>query len=133
MDSFAIAAFVISIVAFVIAWFQGVLEYLSSSSSRHKCNRAAIGNSESMVKWGWNFRWWHLRVSYPILNLRAEPLLEQQKSLYAASIKTIKLSDGRSSQGNQGSGRTLNSLVVDREWLWKDVEDHDITRWHHVA
>lgn len=119
MDSFAIAAFVISILAFVIACFQGLLDYMSSNSSRNKCNRVAIGHAQWMVKWGWSWLWWHLRVYYPVLNFDAEILLAQQVALYKDSIKTIELSELLSEPERY---QTLDGLALKENWVWRELE-----------
>jgi hypothetical protein len=119
MNALALAALIISVFAFVVAFFQAVLAYFSTSSSRQRCTRAAIGPSASLGKIRWDFRWWRLRVYYPIVSLRAPDLLKEQVRLYRDSIKAFD--------------KRLGNLAKERNWYWCDVNVYDQLKWYHVA
>jgi hypothetical protein len=71
-NNISLAAAVLAAGAFVIAFAQAFMEYLGSSASRGKCTYEAIGMSAKSTSWGWNWRFWKLRVYYPILDISYE-------------------------------------------------------------
>jgi len=64
----AIVAVVLAAAAFIVAFFQTLLEYLGSATARHKCAAPAIGPAYRQVKWRWSPTDWKLKVYYPLLN-----------------------------------------------------------------
>lgn len=71
----ALAAAILAAGAFIVAFFQVILEYMSSSTSRNICSSSAIGCSEKRTKYGWSFTSWKLKVYYPLLKMEVNPLL----------------------------------------------------------
>ena len=64
------------IACFVISFAQALLEYFSSSEARNKCTYQAIGGSAKLVKFGWQWRFWKMRVQYPLLDLSSRSVLD---------------------------------------------------------
>ncbi|KAF3902213.1 hypothetical protein ABW21_db0208625 [Orbilia brochopaga] len=73
----ALAALVFAGVAFLIAFLQVLLQYLTSSQ-RDKCLSGAIGVWSRLVKTGWDFSRWRIRVQYPQLKFNPEKLLKHR-------------------------------------------------------
>lgn len=71
----ALVAVVLAAFAFVISFFQLLLEYMSSSASRNLCSYSAIGATAKQVRYGWNFRAWKLRIFYPAIRMEPKSLL----------------------------------------------------------
>ncbi len=65
----ALAALVLAAGAFVVALAQALMQYFSSSDARGKCTYEAIDMSAKSTKLGWNWRFWKMRVYYPVLNI----------------------------------------------------------------
>ncbi|KAJ6564175.1 hypothetical protein B0H19DRAFT_1140488 [Mycena capillaripes] len=77
-----LTAFVVALVAFIIALLQVIQQYMATSSVRNKVGRAAIGVWVRHNKRSWNFREWKVRVEYlqPSLTWKnVEACLERQK------------------------------------------------------
>ncbi|KAJ2897710.1 hypothetical protein MKZ38_004487 [Zalerion maritima] len=72
-----VAAAILAAAAFVITVLQALLQYLSSSESRNKCNVAAIGPWEKPVRRRWSFASWKLKIYYPTLVITARDIVHQ--------------------------------------------------------
>jgi hypothetical protein len=68
-DGVALAALVLAAGAFIVAVAQALMQYLSSSEARGKCTYEAIDMSAQSTRLGWNWRFWKMRVNYPVLNI----------------------------------------------------------------
>jgi hypothetical protein len=73
----AVVAAVLGGGAFIAAFLQALLEYLSSSSGKWKCNKAAIGSAKKHTHTSWDVRSWKLRVYYPLLQFDTAMILHQ--------------------------------------------------------
>lgn len=95
-NTIALAAAVLAAAAFVVAFLQAALDYSSSSSSRHKCTYAAIGESARHKKMRWSFASWKLKVYYPELDFGFKGILRLftefgwQRIEYSTSIGNIR-------------------------------------------
>ncbi|KAH0556283.1 hypothetical protein GP486_005792 [Trichoglossum hirsutum] len=115
----ALAAAILAAGAFVVAFMQALLEYISSNSAMRKCSPCAIGYSSYLVKRRWNFRFWKLRVYYPLLALEKMNILNV---LFIQSLQSIELDDGISEIA------ALNS-----QWAWRNINEDDVPKWLQVA
>jgi hypothetical protein len=79
-DEVAIAALVLGAAAFVIAFLQVVIAYVTSSPAREKCSRGAIGGWQQYVQTGWDLLNWRLHVVYPHVDLSVSSLLAERQS-----------------------------------------------------
>ena len=64
MVSTPLTALIVALVALIVSLLQMVQQYASSTATRGKVNRAAIGKWANRNKYGWTFREWRLRISY---------------------------------------------------------------------
>ena len=64
MVSTPLTALIVALVALLISLLQMIQQYASSTATRGKVNRAAIGAWASRNKYGWSLREWRLRVRY---------------------------------------------------------------------
>ncbi|KAF2965656.1 hypothetical protein GQX73_g7909 [Xylaria multiplex] len=65
----SLAATIIAVAAFLVAFLQAILEYSSAGeSARRKCDLAAIGPFSKHVHKKWSFRHWRRKFYYPVLN-----------------------------------------------------------------
>ena len=122
-DTLAIAAVVLAAGAFAVAFLQAILQYASSSQSRNKVSPAAIDVSSRHVKTGWSWRYWRLRVYYPLLYFSYQEILNLS---VAASDTSI---DGRDSliKGFQRANKDA------RHWAWRTVRRTDKVTWRNIA
>jgi hypothetical protein len=72
----ALAATVLAAAAFLVAASQAILEHFGSSGDSAKCTHEAIGAVARKVKRSWNFKFWKLRVYYPLLDLSSKEVLK---------------------------------------------------------
>src|ERR1700743_1980701 len=72
----ATAASILAAAAFIVALAQAILEYASSSTSRIKCTKAAIGITSENKTFGWSFSGWKLKVYFPEIDFSQKKVLE---------------------------------------------------------
>ena len=113
----AFAAAILAAAAFVVAFFQALLQYISSGNARYKCTEAAIGQSYRLVTWRPS-RDWKLRVSYPQLDLDHHRLWEL----------------GATRDTQRGTydfwGDTMERMKLDGVWRCVNVGSKDkVSRW----
>ncbi|KAF3127845.1 hypothetical protein TWF594_000584 [Orbilia oligospora] len=112
-----LVAFLIAIVALFIAFFQVLLQYLSSPQ-RDKCLTGAIGTWSNFTRTRWDLSRWRIRVKYSRINLSPWMIIHIRQSQEAEILKWIQ-EQGRdyhhTSIGGSGVGRfdlTHGSLVL---------------------
>jgi hypothetical protein len=85
-NNIALAAAILAAAAFFVSILQAILQYTSSSYSRHKCTTAAIGASAREVRFTWSFSSWRLKVFYPVLNFDSQTVMNTNQSQRYAAI-----------------------------------------------
>lgn len=86
----ALGAIVIASVAFIVAFLQFVLEYFASSEARSKCTYEAIGPSAKHIKFRPNWRFFKLRVKYPLLDLSYSKVFSAACTSELLAIDSLK-------------------------------------------
>jgi hypothetical protein len=112
-----LVALVIAIAAFVISFLQTFLAFLTSSGSREKTSRGALGSWHIYSKTSWDFSTARLRVVYPVVNLDCFKILELRE-------KYEKLFD---------EFKAFDHLGYHRGYLWNDCwgyRDRKLRWWH---
>jgi hypothetical protein len=116
----ALAAAILAAAAFITSFLQALLQYLSSSESRSKCSRPAIGPWHKLVKWRWSLQDWKLKIYYPTLYLTSGKVLNEIIASRRESIHAVPFIDRiRQHRGD--------------EFSWRNTERTDRVRWWHVA
>jgi hypothetical protein len=112
----ALSASVLAAAAFVVAFLQVLLQYLTSSEVRQKCTQPAIGLSAKQVRRSWSFRSWKMKVYYPLLRL---------------DTGRIMLHMMRNEMAGISYSSTLKPLTkTHQNWAWRAVQAHDrLTIW----
>ncbi|KAK6345900.1 hypothetical protein TWF730_010243 [Orbilia blumenaviensis] len=72
--SLALVALVFAVIAFLTAFFQALLQYLTSNQ-RDKCLRGAIGEWSKFTKTRWDFSNWRIDIKYARLNFEPNGLV----------------------------------------------------------
>jgi hypothetical protein len=110
------AAAILAAGAFVAALLQVVLEYISSSEARFKCNSAAINSTSKQVRHRWSFLAWKMKLYYPELDFDYEEV-----------INAAWKSEGRAVSMSL-------SLDVEKEegYAWRPLHRSDVPRFAHV-
>ncbi|KAF3318102.1 hypothetical protein TWF173_008840 [Orbilia oligospora] len=112
-----LVALLIAIVALFIAFFQVLLQYLSSPQ-RDKCLTGAIGTWSNFTRTRWDLSRWRIRVKYSRINLSPWMIIHIRQSQEAEILKWVQ-EQGRdyhhTSISGSGIGRfdlTHGSLVL---------------------
>ncbi|KAF3219842.1 hypothetical protein TWF679_010298 [Orbilia oligospora] len=112
-----LVALLIAIAALFIAFFQVLLQYLSSPQ-RDKCLTGAIGTWSNFTRTRWDLSRWRIRVKYSKINLSPWMIIHIRQSQEAEILKWVQ-EQGRdyhhTSIGGSGIGRfdlTHGSLVL---------------------
>ncbi|KAK6521672.1 hypothetical protein TWF506_001881 [Arthrobotrys conoides] len=112
-----LVALLIAIVALSIAFFQVLLQYLSSPQ-RDKCLTGAIGGWSNFTRTRWDLSRWRIRVKYSRINLSPWMIIHVRQSQEAEILKWVQ-EQGRdyphTSVGGSGIGRfdlSHGSLVL---------------------
>ncbi|KAF3903221.1 hypothetical protein ABW20_dc0103482 [Dactylellina cionopaga] len=71
----ALAALIFAATAFIIAFLQALLQYLTSAQ-RDKCLRGSIGGWSALTKTRWDFKRWRISVEYARLDFRSDSILK---------------------------------------------------------
>ncbi|KAF8240366.1 hypothetical protein L208DRAFT_813621 [Tricholoma matsutake] len=106
MVSTPLTALIVALAALLVSLLQMVQQYASSTATRGKVNRAAIGAWASRNKYGWSFMEWRLRIRY------ARPEL--------SAGQYVKRMEQRSEKQNNKTISTLSGY--DLTWV-ADVDD----------
>ncbi|EED22219.1 hypothetical protein TSTA_094650 [Talaromyces stipitatus ATCC 10500] len=117
-DRTFLAAAILAAGAFVISLLQLVLQYISSSETQNKCNRAAINFSEKDVTHKWSFRSWKLKVYYPELDMSCFRILEAMQDAWEYGIDYSNIKDFAYEQG-----MWWHILHADDEPGWRNISD----------
>lgn len=116
-DIVALAALVLAAGAFIIAFLQFLIEYVTSSSVREKCSRGAIGGWQIYTNTTWDIWNWRLHVVYPQVDLQCSSLLKERMN--AALKRELLFSD----------------LLSASDCGWRDIslcEENNHLRWWHI-
>src|SRR5436190_11980013 len=106
-DHVALAALILSGGAFVIAFLQMIIAYLTSTL-RDKCSTGAIGGWQKSVDTSWDFRHWRIHVLYPEVDLNFERVLKARKGAQLAKVSIkVKPDDIRSLESRFGPWSNL--------------------------
>jgi len=111
-NTISLAAAILAAGAFIIAFAQALLQYFSSSESRNKCTFSAIDVSSKQVKFGWSWKFWKLRVYYPVLDFDFQSILLLQLE---ASLKNA-IDSPKS---------PLEKIRKKHGWHWRSVMEKD--------
>jgi hypothetical protein len=76
----SLAAVLLGGSAFVIAFLQALLQYVTASEERIKCNSSAIDIAEKRKRWSFSPLHWKTRFYYPELTLSLNGIKEQIRS-----------------------------------------------------
>lgn len=98
--SVELIALIVALIALVIALLQIIQQYVSSSSSRAKVNRAAIGTWSTKNRYIWSLSEWKLRIHYA----RPKFTVEQATS----RLRVLK-------EKNDGK---MDRMFPDHDWTW---------------
>jgi len=119
----ALAATVLAALAFLVAASQAILEHLSSSDDRGKCTYEAIGTAAKEVGIGWNWKFWKLRVYYPLIDLSfAHVLATASRNFVTTAIES-------------GTGPFSSKEFQERhpDWAWTPLSETDDVSFNTVA
>lgn len=92
-DRTSLAAAILAAGAFVTSFLQFVLEYISSSDSRSKCNRAAINFAAEDVSHKWSFKSWKMKLYYPELDMSCFRILQALQAGFEHGIDYSEIRD----------------------------------------
>ncbi|KAF2396080.1 hypothetical protein EJ06DRAFT_242395 [Trichodelitschia bisporula] len=106
----AFAAVLLAAAAFIVAFLQVILEYMSSSTTRNLCSPQAIGVSAHQTKYSWNFGSWKLRVFYPLIKMDTGTLLLLFMSSEQRSISRVP---------------ELRRIAKAHDWRWRAIESSE--------
>ncbi|KAJ4202015.1 hypothetical protein NW759_015483 [Fusarium solani] len=122
----ALGAIVIASVAFIVAFLQFVLEYFASSEARSKYTYEAIGPSAKHVKFRPNWRFFKLRVKYPLLDLSFSKVFTAVCTSELLAIDSLKsplrrVCEDKPHWGWQVMGETDNHSfnMVSKDLTWR--------------
>lgn len=118
-NQLALGAIVIASVAFIVAFLQFLLEYFASSEARSKCTYEAIGPSAKHVKFRPNWRFFKLRVKYPLLDLSFD------KVFRAACNSELLAIDSLESPLRRVEGKP--------RWGWQAMQETDRLSFNMVS
>ena len=118
-NNIAIAAAILAAAAFIVAIAQTVLQYASSSASRNKCTFSAIDASFRQVKLRWSWRFWRLRVEYPVLDFGYGRILDLMLS--------------SSLQGINSLTSPIDDIRDVHKWNWSSIEEKDVIKRGAIA
>jgi hypothetical protein len=76
----SLAAVVLGGSAFVIAFLQALLQYVTASEERFKCDSSAIDISEKHKRWSFSPYHWKTKFYYPELVVSLDRIKSQRKS-----------------------------------------------------
>ncbi|PVI02126.1 hypothetical protein DM02DRAFT_670801 [Periconia macrospinosa] len=128
----SLAAVLLAGSAFVIAFLQAILQYVSASEERIKCNFSAIDISEKHKRWSFSFLHWKTKFYYPELNLSLQNIKSQIRSdrkkadasLESAESQIESDSEKADAREDAHSNRRMDfrtrlfSLVLYLRWRW---------------
>ncbi|KAK6537330.1 hypothetical protein TWF694_011520 [Orbilia ellipsospora] len=80
-STLALAALIFAAIAFVAAFLQALLQYLTSSQ-RDKCLSGAIGGWSAYTKTRWDITRWRIKVQYPRLKLDPDTLIANKSTSF---------------------------------------------------
>lgn len=92
-DRTSLAAAILAAGAFITSFLQFVLEYISSSESRSKCNRAAINFAAQDVSHKWSFSSWKMKLYYPELDMSCFRILQALQEGFEHGIDYSEIRD----------------------------------------
>jgi hypothetical protein len=118
-NNIALAAAILAAAAFIVATAQTVLEYASSSAARNKCAFSAIDASSKQVKLRWSWRFWRLRVYYPVLEFSVRRTLSLMMNATAKSI--------------DGDHSPMQPIRRSHGWDWAQIEEKDNIKGKNIA
>ncbi|KAK6526021.1 hypothetical protein TWF281_011062 [Arthrobotrys megalospora] len=134
----ALVALVFAIIAFIAAFFQALLQYLTSSQ-RDKCLSGAIGGWSKYTKTLWDLSRWRIRVLYPRLTLEWSRILRTRDKHREALADWSKINIPhlvRSYQLKRNYARSRGITIKGDFWLIEDrgsiaigPDDKPITFW----
>jgi hypothetical protein len=114
----ALVAVILAAGAFIVAFLQVLLEYMSSSASRDLCSFSAIGPTSNQKKYGWNFSAWKLRVYYPLIKMDCNTLLQE---FVKSGTKNIEVNE------------TVKSIQRNHNWVWRVINSDEIVHRNDIA
>ncbi|KAI9803567.1 MAG: hypothetical protein M1825_001910 [Sarcosagium campestre] len=115
----AFGAVILAAAAFLVTFLQTMLQYVSSSNSRHKCSTAAIGRAHKLVNWHWSFTSWRLKVKYPLLDFNHVSVMRE---FYRQSHQTLK------------SEPEMRTIINKRKgWGWRSRQTGDRVGFWHIT
>lgn len=106
----ALAAVILAAGAFIVAFLQVILEYMSSSASRNICSSGAIGSSARGTRYGWSLGSWKLKVYYPILKMDVRSLLAEFM---------------RADRNSIVHDRNIRRIAEKRDCTWRSIQSKE--------
>ena len=93
MVSTPLTALIVALAALTVSLLQMVQQYASSTATRGKVNRAAIGVWANRNKYGWTFREWRLRIKYARPECSAKLYLNRMERSEKRKTKSTALAE----------------------------------------
>lgn len=120
-DNITLAALFLSIAAFVISFFQTLIQYLTTDAQK-KCLDGAIGRWARYTSYGWDFTRWRLVIDYPIVNMSVGTALRVRALSHDKGVEGLR--HIRQSFARSGAGWIDRAHYKD----WPSLKFYHI--WH---